>query len=170
MRKSSFWISYTLLLITQLMLSNFFHVTPYIMLSILPVMVLCIPTRVNTFWTLLIAFSTGLLVDWLSEGLLGLNALALVPVAYLRDPIIRMVFGGGLFARQEDFTVKNSGMAGVSLAVFTAHALFLLIYIWADGAGMRPFLFNLYRFLASLGAGVLVSLLTLNVLAPDPRK
>lgn len=169
MRKRSFWIPYALLLIAQLMLSNFFHVTPYIMLSILPVMVLCIPIRINTFWTMLIAFATGLAVDWLSEGLLGLNALALVPVAYSRNLIIRMVFGEGLFARQEDFTVNSSGLAPVSLAVAIAHILFLLVYIWADGAGMRPFLFNLYRFLASLGAGLLLSLLTLNVLASDTR-
>ena len=170
MRKKTFWIAYILLLATQLLISNYFRFTPYIMLSILPVMVLCITTRLDTLWTLLIAFATGLTVDLLSEGVLGLNALALVPVAFFRNPIIQLIFGKELFARKEDFTLRSSGFAQVGLALLLAQALFLALYIWADGAGMRPFSFNLYRFLASLGAGFLLSLLTLNVLATDSRE
>ena len=48
--------------------------------------------------------------------------------------------------------------------------IFLVIYIWADGAGTRPLWFNGMRLGASLVASFLVSLLTLGVLAPDPRK
>ena len=170
MRNNTFWIAYLLLLVAQLIISNFFRVTPYIMLSILPVMVLCISTRIGTFWTMLIAFATGITVDLLSEGVLGLNALALVPVAFLRNTIIQLIFGKELFARKEDFTLRSSGFAQVGLALLLAQALFLAIYIWADGAGMRPLMFNLYRFLASLGAGFVVSLLTLNVLASESGK
>lgn len=170
MRNKTFWIAYILLLVAQLVISNFFRVTPYIMLSILPVMVLSISTRLDTFWTMLIAFATGLVVDLLSEGVLGLNALALVPVAFFRNSIIQLIFGKELFSRREDFTVHSNGYAPVALAVLLAQALFLAIYIWADGAGMRPLLFNVYRFLASLGAGFLVSLLTLNVLASESGK
>ena len=170
MRNKTFWIAYLLLLVAQLIISNFFRVTPYIMLSILPVMVLCIPTRVNTLWTMLIAFATGSTVDLLSEGVLGLNALALVPVALLRNAVIHLIFGEELFARKEDFTLRSSGFAQVGLALLLVQALFLAIYIWADGAGTRPLPFNLYRFLASLGAGVLVSLIPLNVLASESRQ
>lgn len=170
MRKKTFWIAYILLLATQLLISNYFRFTPYIMLSILPVMVLCITTRLDTLWTMLIAFATGMTVDLLSEGLLGLNALALVPVAFFRNPIIQLIFGKEIFARKEDFTLRSSGFAQVGLALLLAQALFLVLYIWADGAGMRPFSFNLYRFLASLGAGFLLSLLTLNVLVTDSRE
>ncbi len=170
MRKKTFWIAYIFLLLVQLIISNYFRFTPYIMLSILPVMVLCISTRLDTLWTMLIAFATGMTVDLLSEGLLGLNALALVPVAFFRNPIIQLIFGKEIFARKEDFTLRSSGFAQVGLALLLAQALFLVLYIWADGAGMRPFSFNLYRFLASLGAGFLLSLLTLNVLVTDSRE
>jgi len=170
MRRNAFWIAYILLLIAQLLISNYFHFTPYVMLSILPVLILCVPIRVKRFWVLLLAFASGLLIDWLSEGLLGLNALALVPVAYARNFILRLVFGDELFARKENFTVSSNGLLPVAVAILLAQALFLVIYIWVDGAGTRPFLFNLYRFLASLGAGVLVSLLTLNVLATETRR
>ena len=170
MRKPEFWIVYVLLLLAQLLLSNYFHVTPYIMLTILPVMVLCISIRVGTVGAMLIAFATGLAVDWLSEGVLGLNALALTPVAFLRNPIIRLVFGSEVFARGEDFSLQRSGFGKVSLALLLAQSAFLLVYIWADGAGLRPLWFNAARFGASLAAGFALSLCTLQVLAPDPRR
>ena len=170
MRKSGFWVAYSLLLVAQILLSNYFRFTPYITLSILPVMVLCISTRIKTSACMLIAFLTGLTVDWLAEGVLGLNALALVPVALLRNPIIHMMFGEGMFTREEDFTVQGNGFAKVLLTIFMGQALFLAIYIWADGAGLRPLWFCLSRFSASLAAGLLVSLLTLNVLAADPHR
>ena len=170
MRKPEFWIVYLLLLVAQLLLSNYFHVTPYIMLTILPVMVLSISIRIGSAGAMLIAFATGLVVDWLSEGVLGLNALALVPVGYLRNPIIRLVFGNEVFARGEDFSLQRSGIGKVSLALLLAQGAFLLVYIWADGAGVRPFWFNAARFGASLAAGFALSLCTLQVLAPDPRR
>ena len=170
MRKTGFWVAYFLLLVAQILLSNYFRFTPYVTLSILPVMVLCITTRIKAPACMLIAFLTGLTVDWLSEGLLGLNALALVPVALVREPVIRLVFGEGLFARGEDFTVKGHGITKVFLAMILLQALFLLVYVWADGAGLRPLWFSLARFGASLPAGVLVSALTLNVLAADAHR
>ena len=152
MRKSGFWVAYFLLLVAQILLSNYFLFTPYITLSILPVM------------------GSGLMVDWLSEGVLGLNAFALVPVALLRNPVIHLVYGEGLFTRKEDFTVKGHGVAKVIMAILMVQALFLALYIWADGAGLRPLWFSLARFFASLPAGLVVSLLTLNVLAADPHR
>jgi len=170
MKRNAFWKAYVLLLIAQLIISNYFRFTPYVMLSILPVMILSVPIRVNRFALLLLAFASGLLVDWLSEGLLGLNALALVPVAYARDSVLRVVFGNELIARKEDFSVNSNGIASVTMAIVMVQALFLIIYIWVDSAGSRTFLFNLVRFLASLVAGVLVSLLTLNALASETRR
>lgn len=170
MRKSGFWAAYLLLLLAQLLLSNFFNLTPYLMLSILPVMVLCISIRVGTAGAMLIAFATGLVVDLLSEGLLGLNAFALVPVAFLRNPIIGLIFGNELFARGEDFSPRRNGLWKTVLATVLAQATFTLLYVWADGAASRPFWFDAARFGASLVAGTILSLACLPSLAPDTRK
>ena len=167
MRHSEFWLVYILLFLAQLLLGNYFTFTPYLMLSILPVMVLCIPIRIGSVGAMVIAFATGLLVDLLSEGVLGLNALALVPVAWLRNPVIRLVFGGELFARKEDFSATKSGIGKVALALFIVQAVFTFIYVWADGASVRPFWFNATRFGLSLAAGFVLSLLTVPVLAPN---
>lgn len=170
MRNNQFWAVYLLLLLAQLLLSNYFNISPYLMVTILPVMVLCIPIRVGPVPAMIIAFATGLVVDLLSEGLIGLNAIALVPVAFLRNSIIRLMFGEELFSRGEDFSPKRHGLGKAAAATFLTLALFILIYIWVDGAGSRPFWFNTARFFASMAASLLLSLACLPSLAPDTRK
>ena len=170
MRKGGYYFIFLLLVAVQMLICNYLNLSPYLMLSILPVMILCVPLRLPTFWTLLLAFATGTAIDLLSEGLLGLNALALVPVAFVRKELIHLIFGGELFARKEDFSIRKNGFGKVALAIFLVQALFLAIYIWADGAGTRSFAFNALRFGISLVAGWGVSLLIVDILAPDTRK
>lgn len=170
MRKSYSTLVYILLVVAQILLCNYFHVTPYITLSILPVMILCLPLRISTIAAMLIAFATGLSVDFLAEGLIGINALALVPVAFVRKTLIGFVFGEDLISRGEDFSIRKNGIGEVSMAILLVQALFLIIYIAADGAGTRPFWFNAARFGASLAVGYLVALLLVDTLSPDSRK
>lgn len=67
--KKNFFLYYILLVIAQVLISEWFTFSPYLTLSILPVLVLCIPTRYSTIASMLIAFATGFAVDFLSEGL-----------------------------------------------------------------------------------------------------
>lgn len=165
MNRNHFFLSYLLLLILQMLLSNYFNLSPYISLSILPVMILMLPIRYGTVFAMLLAFASGLAVDWLSEGVIGLNALALVPVALARKGIIYLVFGSEFFVRKENISLRKHGFAKMSVAIVMAQSLFLLIYIWADGAATRPFSFNATRFFVSLIAGWLLSLLLSKALA-----
>ena len=170
MRNTNFFLVYLLLVVAQILICNYFHLTPYVTLSLLPVMILCLPTRISTTVALFIAFATGLTVDFLAEGLIGLNTLALLPVAFLRIPLIKLIFGEDLLSRKEDFTVRKNGIGKVSLAILLVQALFLLLYIWADGAGTRPAWFNLLRFGASLLVGYAAAIIVIDALAPDTRK
>ena len=170
MRKAGFYFVFLILTVVQMLICNYLNLSPYLMLSILPVMILCVPLRLPTFWTMILAFVTGCAVDLLSEGLLGINALALVPVAFVRKEVIRLIFGDELFARKEDFSMRKNGFGKVALAIFLVQALYLGVYIWADGAGTRPLAFNAIRFGVSLAAGWIVSLLIVDILAPDTRK
>lgn len=168
--KNRFVLTYVLLVIAQMLLCNYFHFTPYIMLTILPIMVFCIPTRVSVFWTLIIAFVTGLAVDYFAEGIIGLNAAALLPVAILRRTLIEAIFGPEPFEQKENITVKKYGLAKVSLAIFIITAIFLLIYNIADCAGTRPFIFILAKVCLSLLASYILSLLAINLLSYDDRR
>lgn len=166
----SFTLIFLLLLAGQLLISNYFHVTPYLLLTMLPTMILCIPSRYSTTVALFVAFATGFAVDFLTEGLAGLNISALVPVAFCRKWIIRLVFGEDLFSRGDDFSIKRYGLGKVAMAILLATSLFLFIYIAADGAGIRPLWFNTLRFFGSLIISFMLSLCVADLLTPDDRK
>ena len=166
----NFVILYILMVIGQVIMCNYTYLGPYIMLSILPVMVFCIPLKASTLTCMIIAFASGLAVDWLSEGLIGINAASLVPVALARKGIVRMFFGEDLLSRNDSFSFGKFGALKVSAAVSTAIAVFLAIYIFLDGAGTRPTWYNLTYFGISLACNWLLSLLVTHILTPDDRK
>ena len=168
--KKSFWIAEALLFIAQLLLCNYFVFTPWMMATLLPAMVLCIPLNIGTTGAMVIACLTGLGVDFLAEGIIGLNALALVPVAFARKKIISMVFGQDLITREKPFTIRRNGLTAVLLALFISLAIFLAIYIWADAAGTRSFGFNAARFGASLAVSMVFCVLSVRVLTPSDSR
>lgn len=165
-----FGITYILLLICQILLCNYSPLGPYIMLTMLPAMILCVPLKTSTIGCMFIAFGSGLAVDWLSEGLIGINAASLIPVALVRKTIIRIFFGEDLITRKDSFSFNKFGTAKVSAAIITAIAIFLVMYIMLDGAGTRPLWFNAVYFGASLISNWLLCLIVTYILTPDDRK
>lgn len=166
----NFGILYILMLICQIVICNFSPVGPYIVLTTLPAMVLCIPLTVSIAGCMVIAFISGLAVDWLAEGLIGLNAASLLPVALARNGIIRLFFGEDLINRSDSFSFNKYGTAKISAALLTSLTIFLAFYIILDGAGTRPALVNLSYFGASLVCNWILSLLVTKILTPDDRK
>lgn len=166
----NFGLLFVLVLICQIILCNYTHLGPFIMLTMLPAMILCIPTGISTITCMLIAFAAGLATDFLAEGLLGLNAAALLPVALARKGIIRIFLGEDIIARKDSFSVRKNGLGKVSLALLSATALFLSAYIFLDGAGTRPFWFSLSKFGASLACNWLIGLGVIHTLTPDDRR
>lgn len=167
--KQNFLLRFLLLLVAQILLCNYFHVTQYIMLSILPAMILCLPTKTGTTAAMFIAFASALAVDFLAEGLIGINAIALVPVALCRRELCRAIFGSELIVRGDAFSISRNGAVKVIFALTVVQSLFLLVYLWADGAAARPLMFNALRFACSLVAGVLLSIPVTRILCPEDR-
>ena len=165
-----FGILYCLLLIGQIVLCNYAALGPYIMLTMLPAMIMCIPTTVSTVSCMVIAFASGLAVDWLSEGLIGLNAAAAVPVALLRNGAIKIFLGEDLITRGDRFSIKKNGLFKIIAVMFTALAVYLGIYVFLDGAGTRPAWFSLTRLGVSAACCMMLSLIVINILSPDDRK
>ena len=116
---------------------------------------------------MIIAFVLGVAVDFLVSGQLGLTSFALVPVALLRRPVISLVFGSELFARGEDLSVRRQGWQKFLLSLLMLTAVFLLLYLWVEDAGMHPFWFLAVKFAASLVASTAVSLLVANLMLEE---
>lgn len=165
-----FGILYILLVIAQVILCNYAQLGPYVMLSMLPAMVFCIPTGTSTIVCMLIAFASGSVVDWLSEGLIGLNAAAILPVALIRKGTVRVFLGEDLINRGDRFSFRKNGVGKISAALILCTAIYLGIYIFLDGAGTRPAWFNFTRFGVSLVCNYVLALLVTDILTPDDRK
>lgn len=166
----NFVILYILMVIGQVIMCNYTYLGPYIMLSMLPAMILCLPTKFSTITCMFIAFASGFAVDWLSEGLIGINIASLVPVALARNGVIKIFLGEDLITRGDRFSFRKNGTLKISAAVIIMLTIYLVIYIFLDGAGSRPSLFNLTKFALSLPCSFIISLIVINVLTPDDRK
>lgn len=166
----NFPLMYALLLICQVILCNYAHLGPYITLTFLPAMILCIPIRISTITCMLVAFASGFLTDFLAEGLLGLNVAALLPVALIRKGTVRIFLGEDIIARKDSFSIKKNGLLKVSTAMLVSTAVFLAVYIFLDGAGTRPFWFCAAKFGISLVCNWILGILVINTLTTDDRK
>lgn len=155
---NNFRITYSLMVIIQIIIYGCFDMPFFIDLTILPVLFLFLPVNTGKIRTLILAFVTGLLVDLLGDGVLGLNILSLVFLAYFRNHLITLVFGRGVFARNENISITRHGFGSTSIGIMLFQFVFLLIYILADGAGTRTFGFNLARLSLSLIAGYIAGL------------
>ena len=168
--RNTFAVTYILMVVAQMLFTNYFHFTPLCMIVILPALVLCIPTKVGTAWAMVIAFLTGLAVDLFVDGALGLNALSLVPVAFVRKTLIGTIFGTEPFEHKENISIRKYGFARVSFAIIVVTTLFLAIYIAADCAGTRPLWFIATKLGFSLLASYLFSALLVNLFSYDDRR
>lgn len=167
MRKWNGIMTVIVLLLIQIVIWNYFNLSQFVLLTFLPVIVLCMPVRIGTIASLLFAFFSGFAVDFFASGVLGLTSAALLPVALCRKSIITLVFGEEIFSRGENISLRRQGLFKVNLGTVMASALFLIIYIWADGAGLRPFWFNSVRFLASLVASSIISIPVASLLTDE---
>ena len=158
---------YVLLFLAQAALWNYGNFSQYLLIVFLPAMVLCLPLSRGPVYTMAIAFVTGLAMDFLVTGQLGLTSLALVPVALLRRPVIALVFGSELFARGEELSVRRLGWLKFVPAVLLMTGAFLLPYIWLDDAGTRPFWFGAAKFGLSLLLSGFVSVFICDILLED---
>ncbi len=160
-------LKYLLLLLAQIVLWNYFNFTQYLFIAFLPAMILCLPISRSTVQAMVVAFLTGLAADFLVTGQLGITSFALVPVALLRRPVIALVFGSELFVRGEELSFQRQGWQKFLLAILMLTAVFLLLYIWVDDAGMRPLWFGAVKFAASLAASTLVSVFIANLMLEE---
>jgi len=166
----NFWAYYVLMLAIQIILTNYFNVSPLLTLSLLPAMILCLPSDMATVGAMLIAFATGLIVDGVSEAELGLNTASLVLAAFARRSIIKSIFDKETVERGNRISIRKNGAMKLTIALMLLYTLFLGVYITADGAGTRSFLFNLGRFLLSLPLCLISGLIAVNIFSGNERK
>jgi len=151
-------LKYFLLFLAQVAVWNYFNFSQYIFVVFLPALILCLPLGRGPIRTMIIAFLTGLAADFLVTGQLGMASFALVPVALMRRSVVRLVFGSELYARGEELSFHRQGWQKFLLCIVILTAVYLVIHLWVDGAGMYPLGFNALKFGISLLVSSAVSL------------
>lgn len=170
MKTQNFGLLFFLMVLGQMVLCNFAGISPYVMLTMLPAMIICVPLAISTPLCMILAFATGLSVDFLSEGVIGINAASLVPVALMRKPLIRFFMGEDIITRSDNFSFRKNGAGKISIVLILSLLIFLSIYFFLDGAGTRPAWFNLARLGISLLCNYVLALIVTNILTVDDRK
>ena len=150
-------VKFILLFVTQLLLWNYFNFSQYVFIVFLPAMLLCLPIEQGSIRLMLLAFVLGLAADFLVNGQLGLTALALVPVGALRRGVIQLFFGHELISRGEELSFHRQRQTKFVTAILMLTTVFLLVYLWVDGAGMYSLGFLALKFGISLLASTVVS-------------
>lgn len=169
MRINSFSLKFALLLIAQILVWTYFNFSQFLLVTVLPAMIMCIPVRRSSVFAMLIAFITGFVADFLAGGILGLTSFALVAVAFVRIPVLRLAFGHELFSRNSNITTANFGLMKMMMGLLMATLLFVLIYVWADGAGTRPFWFNATKVALSTIVSTFISIPVANFLSENSK-
>ena len=146
-----------LLLLGQVLIRHLFLTGPWCVLTLLPTMILCLPTQWSTLRLMFVAFLSGLAVDFFADGLIGLNAFSLVPVALARRLMLVRFFNEELVLRGETLSWRKWGLPRILGCVLLCTALFLILYVSVDAAGERAFLPCLSTFASSLAADMLLS-------------
>lgn len=170
MKDNRFILTFILMLVLQLVLTKYCQIGPYIYISILPAMILCMPTGKDSWWVMTVAFLAGILVDGLADGPLGLNAAALVPVAAFQKKVIKTFIDEDLVTRHYSFSFRQYGFGKIATALSIEQAIYFIIYVFADSAGTRSIGFNLLKILLSFIVSMIFGLISVNVLAPRPRR
>lgn len=162
-----FALKYLILCIAQVLLLVYLSFSQLAYIAILPVMILCLPSSWSAIKAMLLAFITGLAVDFLIDGRLGLCCASLVAVAFSRRTIIRFVFGEEIFLRKEEITLRRQGWPKFLISSAILTAIYLGAYILLDGAGTRALWIDIVKFVCSLIVSTALSMMVAHILCPE---
>lgn len=138
-----------LLVIMQMIISNFIYLGPYIIISLMPFVMFLMPLSWSQGRMLLLTAAVSLPVDIFAEGVPGLNALALLPIAYARPLLLSITAASDSKGREGVISPEWMGTRGFTALAGISLLAFLTIYNIADCAGTRPASFVATRTLIS---------------------
>lgn len=146
--KKHYIFVFVLLCIVQLLINNYFNLSQYLLLSLLPLAIFILPVGQNSsIVDLLLAFIVGLLVDFLSSPLIGISSCSLLLLALVKKPLISNLFGEEVICQS---------LRELILLFSAGCATYFLPYVLIDCAGVRPWPFILIKWLCSSASSALV--------------
>ena len=155
-----------LLIICQILLSEYVNIWPLLYIAIFPQFIILLPPSINRTVHLLIAFALGMAIDIFADGVLGLNAAALVAMAYLRPSFLKITLSKANLDTTDNLPLLPRTVEIQKLAVLNGFmlAIFFLVYILLDSAGMFPFWYTILKIAVCVIVNCIISLICSKVL------
>lgn len=169
MKNGRFTLMAAAIVIIQIVLTKYCQIGSFFYVCLLPAVVLCMPCSRPTWYTMIVAFVCGLLVDGLADGPLGLNTMPLVVVAALQKPLIKLLINDDCVTRGYSFSFHQNGYLSIAAALSIEVVVFFILYVIFDSAGARSFGFNLGKILISTLASIVLGMVVCGVLNPRQR-
>lgn len=170
MKNQSFIFSFILLMLVQFALGRYGQF-PYLYISLLPAMIMCLPMALPTWLCCIIAFLCGLGADFICDGVLGLNAVALVPIAAVNKTFVGFFISEELVERHYAFSFRQNGLGKVGGLMFLEICIYMLIYNITDNMGdTGNLVFISIKTVCSILASSLLGLVVVNTLCPKQTR
>lgn len=157
------WLKYiyafVVILVLQILCSEFINLWPMLYIAVIPLMVILLPPSVSTYLVMLCGFIIGLLTDALSDGVLGLNAACCTLVGACKNMITKPMLKYDIHSEEFDMESGVFRKGKLILLLFLCYLLFFVPYVLLDGAGASGALFLVIRIVVNIVANVAISYL-----------
>ena len=152
-------IIYAVVIFLQIILNNYVNLGPMIYICLIPLLVIYLPLDQKNYLSLILAFGMGLIIDILSDGVLGLNAGAATLVALVYKPLFYPIFQKNTYSKKYIPPVRESGIWYHTLYLLIILAIYFLFYIAFDGLAETTLLVSLVRYLVNILVNLALALM-----------
>lgn len=152
---------FVILILLQVLVFNNMNLSGYINPSVYILFILLLPVNINKSSLLLLAFLTGITIDYFSNTL-GLHASATVFMAFARPGVLNLFFNNLEFTGKDEPNPAKIGIRGFlryALVMVVIHHSLLFIL---ETLSFNDFAFTLYRIgLSSLVSTFIITIIVL---------
>lgn len=153
-------IRFILLMLIQVLILNSMNLSGYLNPYLYVLFVLLLPVKINKSLLLILAFLTGLTVDFFGNTI-GLHAAATVLLAFFRPGLINLMFKNIDFDDREELSLKRIGIRGFLSYSF----ILILIHHWClfslEAFTFRDFHLTMFKVLLSTLLSTLLVFITM---------
>ncbi|NQU32054.1 MAG: rod shape-determining protein MreD [Bacteroidetes bacterium] len=160
-------IRFIILMLIQVLVLNNMNLSGYLNPYIYILFILLLPANINRSFLLILAFGTGLTVDYFGNTL-GLHAAACVVIAFMRPGTINLFFRNYEFNGNEEPGPSSIGYRGFLKYAISLMFIHQLILFYFEVFSFSNFFFTLSKVLLSTVLSII--LIMIAVLLTGKRK
>jgi len=162
-------IRFVALILVQVLVLNNMNLSGYLNPYIYVLFILLLPANINKSLLLILAFITGLTVDYFGNTL-GLHTFSCVAIAYLRPETINLFFRNHEFASGEEPGPSSIGYGGFLRYATTLVFIHQLILFFMEAFTFNNFFFTFGKVILSTMLSILIMLIAVMIFGKRKKR